>query len=51
MARQNVSGHAPLEPVVGYSHAVRVGDRIWVSGTAPIPPDGADPPAILPTRA
>jgi enamine deaminase RidA (YjgF/YER057c/UK114 family) len=42
--RQNVSGHAPLEPVVGYSRAVRVGDLVWVSGTAPIPADGSDPP-------
>jgi enamine deaminase RidA (YjgF/YER057c/UK114 family) len=42
--RQNVSGHAPLEPVVGYSRAVRVGNQIWVSGTAPIPADGSDPP-------
>ena len=44
MERLNVPGHAPLEPVVGYSRAVRVGDRVWVSGTAPIPTDGADPP-------
>jgi enamine deaminase RidA (YjgF/YER057c/UK114 family) len=43
--RRNVSGHAPLEPVVGYSRAVRVGDLVWVSGTAPIPADGSDPPA------
>ena len=44
MERQNVPGHAPLEPVVGYSRAVRVGNQIWVSGTAPIPADGSDPP-------
>jgi enamine deaminase RidA (YjgF/YER057c/UK114 family) len=43
--RQNIPGHAPLEPVVGYSRAVRVGDLVWVSGTAPIPADGSDPPA------
>jgi enamine deaminase RidA (YjgF/YER057c/UK114 family) len=42
--RLNVSGHAPLEPVVGYSRAVRAGDQVWVSGTAPIPVDGSDPP-------
>ena len=44
MERQNVPGHAPLEPVVGYSRAVRVGEHVWVSGTAPIPADGSDPP-------
>lgn len=44
MKRQNVSGHAPLEPLVGYSRAVRVGNQIWVSGTAPIPADGSEPP-------
>ena len=30
---------------MGYSRAVRVGDRVWVSGTAPIMPDDADPPS------
>ena len=44
MRRRNISGHAPLEPVVGYSRAVRVGDLVFVSGTAPIPRDGSDPP-------
>jgi enamine deaminase RidA (YjgF/YER057c/UK114 family) len=44
MERENVSGHAPLEPVVGYSRAVRAAGQVFVSGTAPIPPDGSEPP-------
>jgi enamine deaminase RidA (YjgF/YER057c/UK114 family) len=43
--RQLVSSGSPFEPVVGYSRAVRVGDRVFVAGSAPIMPDGADPPA------
>lgn len=44
MERRRVSSGAAFEERVGYSRAVRVGDRVWVSGTAPILPDDADPP-------
>ena len=44
MERRSIAGHAPLEPVVGYSRAVIVDGRVHVSGTAPIPADGSDPP-------
>jgi enamine deaminase RidA (YjgF/YER057c/UK114 family) len=43
--RQLISSGAAFEARVGYSRAVRVGDRVWVSGTAPIMPGDADPPA------
>jgi enamine deaminase RidA (YjgF/YER057c/UK114 family) len=42
--RRSIAGHSPLEPVAGYSRAVVVDGRVHVSGTAPIPPDGSDPP-------
>ena len=35
----------PHEGIWGHSRAVRVGDHVSVSGTAPIPPDGSDPPS------
>lgn len=44
MERRLISGHSPYEPIVGYSRAVVAGDRVYVSGTAPIPPDGSPPP-------
>ena len=44
--RQHVSSGSPYEPKIGISRAVRVGDRVLVSGTAPIWPDGScDPDA------
>ena len=33
-----------MERTFGYSRAVVAGDRVFVSGTAPVMPDGADPP-------
>ncbi|MFN2466979.1 MAG: RidA family protein [Gaiellaceae bacterium] len=45
MERRLIPGHSPYEPLVGYSRAVTVGPHVFVSGTAPIPPDGGEPPA------
>jgi enamine deaminase RidA (YjgF/YER057c/UK114 family) len=42
--RRRIAGYAPMEPLVGYSRAVVAGHHVYVSGTAPIPPDGSDPP-------
>ena len=39
-----MSSGAAFEERVGYSRAVRVGDRVWISGTAPIMPGDANPP-------
>jgi enamine deaminase RidA (YjgF/YER057c/UK114 family) len=43
--KRRVSSGAAFEERVGYSRAVRVGPHVWVSGTAPIMPGDADPPA------
>lgn len=40
-----VTSGSPLEPEIGFSRAVRVGQHIAVAGTAPIPSAGA---AIVP---
>jgi enamine deaminase RidA (YjgF/YER057c/UK114 family) len=43
-ARQHFSSGSPWEDRVGFCRAVRVGDRVLVSGTAPIWPDGTCDP-------
>ena len=40
MDRRSVSTGSPFEPLLGLSRAVRVGNVIAVSGTAPLGPDG-----------
>jgi enamine deaminase RidA (YjgF/YER057c/UK114 family) len=39
--RKLVSSGSPFEPRIGFSRAVRVGQIVAVSGTAPIAPDGS----------
>jgi len=41
MTHQRISSGSPLEPVIGFSRAVRAGPWIAVAGTAPIAPDGS----------
>jgi enamine deaminase RidA (YjgF/YER057c/UK114 family) len=43
--RRLISSGSPYEPVVGFSRAVVAGGMVFVSGTAPVMPDDADPPA------
>ena len=40
MARKNITYNQPLEKQIGFSRAVRIGNIIAVSGTAPIAKDG-----------
>ncbi len=41
--RQRISSGSPFEPTIGFSRAVRVGDRVLVSGTGPVFADGRCP--------
>jgi enamine deaminase RidA (YjgF/YER057c/UK114 family) len=43
--RRLVSSGSPYEPVLGFSRAVVVGPHVFVAGTAPIMPGGAEPPS------
>jgi enamine deaminase RidA (YjgF/YER057c/UK114 family) len=44
VVRQRITSGSRFEPMIGFSRAVRVGDRIIVSGTAPIWSDGSCAP-------
>ncbi len=44
--RALVSSGSPFEATIGFSRAVRSGDRILISGTAPVWPDGSVDPDV-----
>jgi enamine deaminase RidA (YjgF/YER057c/UK114 family) len=49
--RRRAASGSPFEERIGFSRALRVGDRVFVSGTAPIlPGGGADPDAASQAR-
>ena len=51
MARRLISSGSPYEPTIGFSRAVRVGDVVAVSGTAPVWPAGhVDPDPLTQAR-
>jgi enamine deaminase RidA (YjgF/YER057c/UK114 family) len=33
--RKNISGKSPFEPIIGFSRAVRIGNAVFLAGTAP----------------
>jgi hypothetical protein len=45
--RRRVSSGSPFEPRIGFSRALRAGDRVLVSGTGPVMPDGGCPETTL----
>lgn len=45
MERRRIASGSPYEPVIGFSRAIVAGHHVSVAGTAPLMPDGADPPA------
>ena len=42
--RKSTHSASPYEDAFGFSRALRVGERILVSGTAPVEPDGSSTP-------
>ena len=49
--RAQTTGHSPYEALYGFSRAIRVGDRILVSGTAPVEEDGSSTPGDAAAQA
>jgi enamine deaminase RidA (YjgF/YER057c/UK114 family) len=41
MCRKNISSPSPYEKTIGFSRAVRIGDRVITAGTAPVNGDGS----------
>jgi len=41
MERHKVSSGSPFESTIGFSRALRAGNHVFVSGTAPVWPDGS----------
>jgi enamine deaminase RidA (YjgF/YER057c/UK114 family) len=46
MDRRRVSSGSPYEPQIGFSRALRVRNRVLVSGTGPVWPDGEVDPDV-----
>jgi enamine deaminase RidA (YjgF/YER057c/UK114 family) len=44
MERARVPAVSAFADLVGYSRAVRIDEHVFVAGTAPVMPDGGDPP-------
>jgi enamine deaminase RidA (YjgF/YER057c/UK114 family) len=44
VSRRLIASGSPFEPAIGFSRAVVEGHHVVVSGTAPIMPDGGEPP-------
>ena len=51
LPRTTASSASPYEASIGFSRAVRVGNRILVSGTAPVEPDGSSTPGDAEVQA
>ncbi|MDQ2745484.1 MAG: RidA family protein [Chloroflexota bacterium] len=42
--RRTIASGSPYEPTIGFSRAMRVGNRVLVAGTTPVWPDGSVDP-------
>jgi enamine deaminase RidA (YjgF/YER057c/UK114 family) len=40
--RQNISGGSPFEPIIGFSRAVRVENKVYLAGTGPVGAENED---------
>jgi enamine deaminase RidA (YjgF/YER057c/UK114 family) len=45
--RRRATSHSPFEGPIGFSRAIRVDDRVLVSGTGPVWPDGSCDPDVF----